>query len=113
MSRRYSIRYRILTSLIRHNTILHHPVLGFEQDGNILNEEFMEEQARLFAEKAVQTTISRLLVNSGESSKLSYNPVGYTISMEQKKAVVREKEYIEKQREIKMRAEQSRVVTLT
>jgi multimeric flavodoxin WrbA len=115
MNSNQNLHIRMLTSLIRHHTILHHPLLAFEQDGQLLNNDFFLKQADLFAKKAVQTTIARLNSDANEASKISYNPIGYTISMEQKHANENDgkKAKIETVREQELLDEKQRVLAST
>ncbi len=98
MNSNQNLHIRMLTSMIRHNTILHHPLLAFEQADTLLNEDFFLNQAKSFADTAVQATIARLLSDTDEAAKVTYNPIGYTISMEQKEADTDKREEIQKEK---------------
>ena len=74
----------MLTSFLRHHTVLHHPLIGMEWDGEVLNWRGLIEQARSFAENAVELTAGRLIMAEAEVGLHTYNPVGYVISSEKK-----------------------------
>lgn len=110
MNSNQNLHLRMLTSMIRHNTILHHPLLAFEQDGHLLNEEFFLKQANSFARTAVEATVARLASDPGEAAKVTYNPIGYTISMEQKEADSAKREEVQKSKEKQISIEKSRII---
>ncbi len=74
-----NLHIRMLTSLIRHHTILHHPVIGFEQNGAIINEDNMIHQFSLFCQKAQEIAVARLYGEMTDDA-IIYNPMGYVIS---------------------------------
>src|SRR5262249_33915727 len=51
-----NLHIRMLTSFLRHHTVLHHPLIGMEWDGNILNWRDLMVQARSFAANAMELT---------------------------------------------------------
>ena len=75
-----NLHIRMLTSLVRHQTILHHPILGFEHGGEVLTHDRMIEDATSFAKCAVQLTAGRVARTGAEASEKAYNPVGYQVS---------------------------------
>jgi len=74
-----NLHIRILTSLIRHHTIVHHPLIALEMNGAIINEPHFLEQLHRFADTAVDLTKARLL-HDAEHVETWYNPIGYHIS---------------------------------
>lgn len=76
-----NLHIRMLTSLIRHHTVLHHPVIGFEHRGEVLNWDAMLDQGLAFAETARRLLVGRLKLPEEFLSKSPYNPVGYKISL--------------------------------
>lgn len=76
-----NLHIRMLTSAIRHHTVLHHPIIGFEHHGKVLNWDAMIEQGLSFAETAKKLLIGRLGLPEEFYTKSAYNPVGYKISM--------------------------------
>lgn len=80
-----NLHIRMLTSFLRHHTVLHHPLIGMEFKGVVLNWSSLAQQAISFAQNARQLTAGRLLMAAEEDVGLhSYNPVGYVISKEKK-----------------------------
>lgn len=79
-----NLHIRMLTSFVRHHTILHHPLIGMEHDGQVLNWTPLKEQAASFARNAVKLTVGRLLQNEDDVAQRTYNPVGYIISSQKK-----------------------------
>ncbi len=75
-----NLHIRMLTSMVRHDTVLHHPMLVFEHEGNLLNVEDAVEQGLSFCRTARDLTAGRLANNDTESKR--YNPVGYVVSLE-------------------------------
>jgi len=79
-----NLHIRMLTSFVRHQTVLHHPLIGYEQAGVILNLESFHAQARNFAKNAIRMTTGRLAMSPENAFDHSYNPIGYIISKEKK-----------------------------
>lgn len=74
-----SLHIRMMTSFIRHHTIIHHPVLGIVHRGTLLNPEGFSENARSFARTARRCRSGR---RAAALYTTSYHPVGYIISAE-------------------------------
>lgn len=72
-----NLHIRMLTSLIRQHTVLHHPLIGIEHRGQLLNEEAFYGQARSFAHEARRLAAGRAAV---AGRQYRYNPMGYVIS---------------------------------
>jgi multimeric flavodoxin WrbA len=79
-----NLHIRMLTSFLRHHTVLHHPLIAMEFNGEVLNWEMLLHQAKSFAANAIELTVGRLSVAEREVGLHSYNPVGYVISREKK-----------------------------
>ena len=77
-----NLHIRMLTSLVRHHTVLHHPLIGFEHNGALLNSEEMLQQGVSFAHTARQLTAGRISRADSAASITGYKPVGYEISSE-------------------------------
>ncbi|MBT5401801.1 hypothetical protein HOL24_14970 [bacterium] len=71
---------RLLTSLIRHQTIMHAPNIGYIHNNNVLNFDEMKEKWLRGIHESKGLTISRLNQLKNVDS-LSYNPVGYILSV--------------------------------
>jgi len=81
-----NLHVRMLTSLVRHQTILHHPILGFEYQGDVLTSDRMIADATSFAKCALQLTAGRVARSGAEASEKAYNPVGYQVSAAEREA---------------------------
>lgn len=74
-----NLHIRILTSLIRHHTIVHHPLIAHEMNGAIINESYFVDQLKKFSNTAIELTKARLLYET-KHQETWYNPIGYFIS---------------------------------
>jgi multimeric flavodoxin WrbA len=82
-----NLHIRMMTSLIRHHTVMHHPLIGMEYEGKVLNWDNLVSQGVSFAENAEKLMRANLLrTSTGEEDKRRYNPVGYVISAEKQKS---------------------------
>lgn len=79
-----NLHIRMLTSLVRHHTVLHHPLIGIEHHGRILNSDFLVDQGISFARKSAELTAGRIKAGGAGAAEYSYNPLGYEISAEKK-----------------------------
>jgi multimeric flavodoxin WrbA len=79
-----NLHIRMLTSFLRHHTVLHHPLIGMEHRGAFLNWQMLFDQAMSFAANAIELTAGRLVMSEEETGMHSYNPVGYLISSSKK-----------------------------
>ena len=77
-----NLHIRILTSMLRHHTVLHRPVIGMEYQNKIINWETMVEQGLSFIETASKLTAGRIRKAQNQMKETTYNPIGYTISAE-------------------------------
>jgi multimeric flavodoxin WrbA len=78
LSARQNLHLRMLTSIMRHQTVLHHPMIGIVHQGKLLDAEHLLEGGRSFVDAARELTIGRYL--SGHRADVIYHPVGYEIS---------------------------------
>lgn len=78
LSARQNLHLRMLTSVMRHNTILHHPIVGMMYRGSLLDSDRLQEIGNNFVEHARELTIGRYL--TGHRADLVYKPIGYEIS---------------------------------
>lgn len=77
-----NLHLRMLTSMVRHDTVIHHPVLVFEQAGKTLNSNEAIENAVSFCRQTERLTAGRLQSSAAEQSDRAYNPIGYIVSSE-------------------------------
>jgi multimeric flavodoxin WrbA len=78
LNARQNLHLRMLTSIMRHNTVLHHPIIGMMHDGRLLNRDRLQAVGNGFVEYARQLTIGRYL--AGQPGETVYRPIGYEIS---------------------------------
>lgn len=74
-----NLHIRMMTSLIRHQTIIHHPLIAMEHEGAVIEWEQLVQNGVRFAKAAIQLTAGRLAL--GQAHDKSYNPIGYEISL--------------------------------
>lgn len=76
----YSIR--MMTSMIRHHTVMSRPIIGHIYNSDLLNQAQIQDEFRELIASAKRLTAARLAeVSETEASK--YNPVGYILSSAQ------------------------------
>ncbi|HCU5991984.1 TPA: flavodoxin family protein [Legionella pneumophila] len=76
-----NLHIRMLTSMIRHHTVLHHPLIGVEHQGNLLNFPELINQGKVLIENTIKLTIGRQFITNNQNT--IYNPLGYVISAQQ------------------------------
>jgi multimeric flavodoxin WrbA len=74
---RQSLHIRLATSMIRHHTILHRPIIAFESEGQPLNTAAVARDCDLFLARSRELLLGRYLQSRDETE---YRPVGYQIS---------------------------------
>jgi multimeric flavodoxin WrbA len=77
-----NMHIRMLTSMVRHHTVLHHPLIGFEHEGKLLNDDALLLHGINFARTATRLSIGRLLSAEDEQGRRRYHPEGYKVSLE-------------------------------
>lgn len=80
-----NLHLRMLTSMVRHHTILHKPLLGFEHQGQILNWDSLVGHTRNFVAQARRVRAARTVDGGRLSAGREYVPIGYEISSEEKR----------------------------
>lgn len=80
-----NLHIRMITSLIRHHTIIHHPVLLYKYEDNMLNHSAAKMQMESFIDVAVTIAQAKEHPESAPTLEREYNPLGYIISAEMKK----------------------------
>ena len=80
---RQHLHVRMATSIIRHQTVVHRPLIGYVQDGRHLNDDKVNRTADEFVALARRLVVGRL--SQKDRSAPVYNPVGYEISMAKSK----------------------------
>lgn len=72
-----NLHIRMLTSLIRQHTVLHHPLIGVEHESRVINRDALLAQGVSFAREARRLAAGRKAIAGRE---YRYNPMGYVIS---------------------------------
>ena len=80
-----NLHLRMLTSMVRHHTILHRPLLGFEHQGEVLNWSSLVGQGQNFIDQAKRIRAARNAEQGLLAAGREYVPVGYEISTEEKR----------------------------
>jgi multimeric flavodoxin WrbA len=75
-----NMQIRMMTSMIRHHTIILKPMTAYLQNGALLNEAQVHRELDEFVAQARRTTTGRLLTYASRVQHLKYNPVGYVLS---------------------------------
>ncbi|MBU1249301.1 MAG: flavodoxin family protein [Proteobacteria bacterium] len=75
-----NMHIRIITSTIRHHTMMHRPVIGWISDGKLLNPEQVVEDLSQALDMGLRLTAGRLGLLALDSRVVSYNPVGYVLA---------------------------------
>ena len=85
MNAMQNLHRRMLTSLVRHHTVINQPLIGFEHESQLLNRQQLVDSGCQFAKLAKQLHLGRIAMAEETIANTFYNPVGYTISAEKLK----------------------------
>ena len=80
LSARQNMHLRIMTSMVRHQTIIHHPIIGIFNEGNFINEKTVSKYSENFIRTAIDIVGGRHKAESDLDN--IYKPDGYVISRE-------------------------------
>lgn len=75
-----NMHIRMMTSMIRHHTIIRKPIIGYLQYGALLNHPQVEDEFTQLVQETRRVTAGRLLAHSNRVEHLRYTPVGYVLS---------------------------------
>ncbi|MCI0642117.1 MAG: NAD(P)H-dependent oxidoreductase [Gemmataceae bacterium] len=75
-----NMQIRMLTSMLRHHTIILKPITGYLRQGALLNEDQVLAELDEVVAQARRTTAGRLVTYASKVEHLKYNPVGYVLS---------------------------------
>ena len=75
-----NLNIRMITSLIRHHTIMHKPIMGWYQNGALLNTEDIISGLKSTISKGTEQTVSRLASVMHDENLIVYKPIGYVLS---------------------------------
>jgi len=109
---REDLQIRIITSMIRHHTIVHKPILFNIHGGELIGLHNSHRDLNGFIEKASSLTTGRILYGSNKESASNYLPLGYKSQTESDNTpenVRRREETIETRRENYFRMLKDRV----
>jgi multimeric flavodoxin WrbA len=89
-----SLHIRVLTSFIRHETIVHRPIVGLIHQAELINRDFVGRVFSEFVESARQITVGRFVMAADEDRAPIYNPVGYALqySREMSKKILQQRQ---------------------
>ncbi len=105
---------RLLTSFIRHHTVMQKPVVGLIHDGRLLNSNEVEQTLRAAIENGKFVLQGRLATTDSMPDKLRYNPVGYVLSQAKDRDAesLHARELLVEQRNRKSRKEKTERLTI-
>ncbi len=75
-----NLAVRMMTSMVRHHTVLSKPLLAFKHNGAVLNNDEVSALFNEFIDNTRIQAIARLRNYSDDEHGLKYNPVGYVLS---------------------------------
>ena len=75
-----NLNIRMMTSILRHHTILSQPIIAYQHKGEVLNHDDVIGRFQKFNALVRKATVGRLKVYSEEINHLKYKPVGYVLS---------------------------------
>ena len=75
-----NLNIRMITSLIRHHTIMHKPIMGWYQNDRLLNIDDVIVGLKSAIEKGTDQTIARLASVMHDENLVVYKPIGYVLS---------------------------------
>jgi multimeric flavodoxin WrbA len=75
-----NLEIRMMTSFIRHHTVMHKPVIGWIMDGKLLNPAEVRDGISSAVTEGRRLLAGRLGLNALNDEMARYNPVGYVLS---------------------------------
>ncbi|HEX3147111.1 MAG TPA: NAD(P)H-dependent oxidoreductase [Gemmataceae bacterium] len=75
-----NMQIRMMTSMLRHHTIITKPMTAYLHNGAYINEEQVWSEMDEFLAQAKRTTVGRMLTAASGAEHLKYNPVGYVLA---------------------------------
>ena len=77
---RENLQLRAITSLIRHHTIMHHPVIFSVNNGECINFDNSWHSLNSFVDTSIKLTAGRISYYCNTTAYTNYTPFGYTLS---------------------------------
>lgn len=75
-----NLHIRMLTSMLRHHTVMTHPIISYVQDGEVLNRQAVEKDLQSFVSRAAQVSQGRCVTQRQGMTETRYTPIGYVLS---------------------------------
>ncbi len=75
-----ALSIRMLTSTLRHHTVMSRPMMGYLWNGRLINRDELVEGWQAFLERARRLAAGRLIAAAEHAASVQYNPVGYVLS---------------------------------
>lgn len=76
-----NMHIRLMTSMIRHHTIINKPLISYQHNNQILNRDEIENSLQNLSQQIIKAVIGRIQMYSAGIDDLKYNPVGYVLSV--------------------------------
>lgn len=76
-----NLHVRMITSLIRHHTVIHKPIIGWVHNGELLNADEVRADLETALHASARLVTGRLRLASSHSEITRYHPVGYILSL--------------------------------
>ncbi len=74
------IPMRMLTSFVRHQSIMAKPMIGYLQDGEITNQQYIERDFESTLRLSAEMSAGRLALSKDTAALRRYNQIGYVLS---------------------------------
>ena len=102
-----NLHIRMITSLIRHHTVISMPLMGHLIDGSLIDSKNIIDNFEKFLFQTKRLVIARLCDNLKDSSISQYNPVGYVLDIKNGKSEARmiQRQRIVAERKIRLAVE--------
>jgi multimeric flavodoxin WrbA len=75
-----NMQVRMMTSMIRHHTVIMKPMTAYVQEDQVLNRDQVVAELQAVARETARASAGRLVTHSSQVQHLKYNPVGYVLS---------------------------------
>lgn len=75
-----NLHLRMLTSMVRHHTVMTHPITGYMKDGVTLNNDDVMNDLKSFIVNAAKVATGSCVLTNEKPPVTNYKPVGYVLS---------------------------------
>jgi len=76
---------RMMTSFVRHHTVINRPVIGYLHQGKLINSDEVADELKRAAQEGARLLAGRLVSASLRLAATQYHPVGYVLAAEKDK----------------------------